>query len=453
MQKTYSRGIITFTLLMVSLIANSESYALPFAITPTVGTSLPTGVISGQTATALYTVTNNTGSVRAGNFVKYLPPNVNQVATDPSQTDLCGSTFTLNPKGASGSSCTLELLISGSVNANDPDPHHHLFVCFPGGITCAGTPNPLNITATTPTAFTQAYVGNFGTNTVSLCSINTNTGTLNVCQDSGAGAIFDFPAGISLNQMGTLAYVANFGGSVGTTVSQCSINASSGQLSECVNADGDGSAIFAGPLGVTLDLLGTHAYVGNLGDNTVSVCTVNASSGKLEACFVTGGPFMGPVMAFDASGTRAYVSNTADGSISLCNINTSTGALSGCANADGDGSAVFNGPAFMSITASGTRLYVSDNGGGGGTSVSFCSINLITGKLFACQDSGVGPVFNGPVGVVLNAATTQMYVPNNAGTTVSLCSINASTGQLISCSNSDGDGSAVFSSPSGVALK
>ena len=128
------------------LTCNSISYALPFGIAPKSGTSLPTQVFSGQVATALYTVTNNTQSQRSGSYVKYLPPNVTQVTTDATYPDLCGSTFTLQKSGASGSSCTLELAVAGAVNANDPDPHHHLFVCFSGGTTCAGTNYPLNVT-------------------------------------------------------------------------------------------------------------------------------------------------------------------------------------------------------------------------------------------------------------------------------------------------------------------
>ena len=80
-----------------------------------------------------------------GNFIRYLPPNVTQIVADNSYPDLCTSSFTLQPKNTPGDSCTLQLLISGVVNANDPNPAHHLFACFPGGKTCAGTLYPLNV--------------------------------------------------------------------------------------------------------------------------------------------------------------------------------------------------------------------------------------------------------------------------------------------------------------------
>lgn len=127
-------------------VFSTVSYALPFSIVPK--NSLPTEVVEGQTAIALYTVTNNTAKDIADNFVKYLPPNVEQVTFDPSIPDLCEERFALEANdGTPGRkiSCTLELKVSGPVDANDPNPHQHLFVCFPGGLTCAGTESPLNV--------------------------------------------------------------------------------------------------------------------------------------------------------------------------------------------------------------------------------------------------------------------------------------------------------------------
>jgi hypothetical protein len=127
-------------------------YALPFTITPKAGTTLPTSVAQNSTVTAYYTVTNNTGSQRLGNFVKFLPPNVSQITMGGTYANTCGATFTLTPAGASGSSCTLQLLVSGAVDANDALQQHHLFVCFPGGLACSGTNYSLNVsvTATAP---------------------------------------------------------------------------------------------------------------------------------------------------------------------------------------------------------------------------------------------------------------------------------------------------------------
>lgn len=133
--------LFSFFMLLVSTV----SYALPFNIVPKSGVPLPTRVSAGSAVAAYYTVSNQTISQRNNNFVKYLPVNVTQVSTGGTFADTCGETFNLSPRGQAGSSCTLQLTVSGPVDPNDPDPHHHLFVCFPSGLTCAGTSFPLNV--------------------------------------------------------------------------------------------------------------------------------------------------------------------------------------------------------------------------------------------------------------------------------------------------------------------
>lgn len=448
------RNLLSLTVFIVCSIASTGSYALPFSITPTTGATLPTQVLPGQTVTALYTVSNNTCSVRSGNFVKYLPPNVTQVTIDPAYPDLCGSTFTLNPRGTTGSSCTLELKISGNVNANDPNPHHHLFVCFPGGITCAGTPNPLNVSTMTPSSPKRVYVSNYSANTVSLCSVNSSTGQLILCQDSGAGAVFSTPIDISFNPAKSRLYAGNFNNSAGTSVQDCSVNTATGTLSGCANVDGDGSAVFSGPSHVAFNASGTQGYVSNLASGIISLCSVNLTTGQFTECAGAGSGFSFPVeLKLTTGGTRAYVGNDASSTtVSLCSVNTTTGALTGCVNSDGDGSAVFSGPAFMAFNANESRVYISNNNSGTGTTVSVCAVNLVTGKLSSCQDSGAGAIFNSPGSVNLNPANTLLYIANQTGTSVTLCSVNASTGLLSGCTNADGDGSAVFSGPAGIIL-
>jgi len=157
-------------LLVLSFIS-FNAYALPFSIYPKSGTSLPTQVLPGEAVSAFYTITNNTGSLRNNNYIKYLPPNVTQITFNRYFPDLCGSTFNLQPNGKAGDSCTLELSITGVVNANDPIPQHHLFACFPGGATCAGTNFPLNVTLVENAL---VAVGSYSINAASLPGIATS---------------------------------------------------------------------------------------------------------------------------------------------------------------------------------------------------------------------------------------------------------------------------------------
>jgi hypothetical protein len=128
---------------LVLLAVNATCFALPFNVYPAV--SLPTFVQTGGSVAAYYVVTNNANKTLNNNFVKYLPPNVAQITTDATIGNLCGPTFNLAANGVPGDTCILELSVSGAVNANDPDPHHHLFVCLFGGVLCAGTNFPLSV--------------------------------------------------------------------------------------------------------------------------------------------------------------------------------------------------------------------------------------------------------------------------------------------------------------------
>ena len=135
------------------LLLNTVSYAVPLSIVPKSGATQPESITPGYNVTAYYTVTNETASERNGNFVKYLPTNVSQVTTGGAYADTCGATFDL---AASGGSCTLELSISDVVTPSS-NPLNNLFVCFPGGKTCAGTSYPLNVPLSAWLPLTVSY--------------------------------------------------------------------------------------------------------------------------------------------------------------------------------------------------------------------------------------------------------------------------------------------------------
>ena len=129
-----------YLLLPLLLSMSVSSYALPLNLTLPAGTALPTTVANGGLDFAYYTVQNNTPDVRSGNFVKWLPTHVIQNTSSGSN---CGATFTLQPKGTAGDSCTLKLNITGSTapDGSQPSDHQKLLVCFVGGKTCTG-PGP-----------------------------------------------------------------------------------------------------------------------------------------------------------------------------------------------------------------------------------------------------------------------------------------------------------------------
>ena len=110
----------------------------------------------GYNITAYYTVYNNTNSIRKGNYVKYLPTNVEQVTIGGDYANTCGASFDL---AANGGSCTLQLSVSGAVDSGNlkTNPHNYLFVSFPGGISGSGTAYPLKVTISPWLPLTVSY--------------------------------------------------------------------------------------------------------------------------------------------------------------------------------------------------------------------------------------------------------------------------------------------------------
>ena len=148
---------ITFAgVIGVTFLSTQAAYALVFNIVPKSGTSLPTTVPYNGSVYAFYTVQNNTSMVRYGNTVRNLPANVSNVTTHSFYSDTCGASFDLAPKGQSGDSCTLQLLISGAVNGL-PKP----FVCFAGNTKggCAGTNSQLNVTVESAVNYSWTNTG------------------------------------------------------------------------------------------------------------------------------------------------------------------------------------------------------------------------------------------------------------------------------------------------------
>lgn len=415
------------------LLFSTASFALPFNIMPKAGFPLPIYVPVGGTVTAYYTVSNNTVSQRNGNYVKYLPPNVSQVTSGVTFGDTCGTTFNLTAKGESGSSCTLQLTVSGAVNSNDPNPHQHLFVCFPGGKTCAGTNFPLNVVQLAP--LNMAYVANSGANNIIFCKVSEAAfNTLAPFTDCIASdPIFNTPLGITFNALNTLAYVVNRGNS---TVSLCRVGAN-GALINCANT-GSG---FAGPGSLALNSTNTFAYVTNAaGSNRVSVCSVNAVTGNLSGCADTGPVFNDPLgIALNPASTFAYIADPVT-NVFVCAVNNMTGALSGCV-ATGSG---FTGPTSVAINSANTFAYVTNFN----STVSVCAINSSTGALSGCVPTGSG--FDLPVGIAFNPAGTFIYVSNSnpAANNISACAVNNTTGALSDCVIA----ATGFSQPTGLAL-
>lgn len=262
-----------------------------------------------------------------------------------------------------------------------------------------------------------------GSNTISVCAVDPTTGTLSACQDAG-GSGFNLPYGIAIDAKGQHAYIANY---LTNTVSVCTI-ANTGQLSSC-QTTGSG---FINPIDIAWINLSNNpstafVYVVNQGHG-ISKCNI-AADGTLNNCQDTGNGFYDPSsIAFNTMNTYAYVTDSSRNKVSVCAVDPTTGALSACQDAGGSG---FNFPFGITIDNTSTNAYVVNRHN---NTVLQCSIKP-DGTFSSCQPTGSG--FSGPTDIALlnlsnNPPTAFVYVTNQNNNTVSKCNI-ATDGTLSSC--------------------
>lgn len=286
-----------------------------------------------------------------------------------------------------------------------------------------------------------AYVTNYNIGTISLCNVDSTTGTIgDNCTTAASG--FNVPRRIVLNPAGTLAYIVaeGFGGATGG-VKLCQVNAATGLLTSCAST-GDFSGLSA-PSDITFSSSGARAYVTDVAGGKIFLCDANSSTGALSGCanILSTNALQVTGIVLNPVGTIAYYSLAGiSDTVTYCSVNTSTGLLSNC-QTTGSG---FSDPEAITLNANGTYAYVSNNTAG---TISVCSVDASTGALSACTDTS--NLFNGRGGVEFNAAGTLAYFPSITTDLVYQCNVNASTGLLSGCVNSGG---ATFSNPSGIAF-
>ena len=147
-------------------------------------------------------------------------------------------------------------------------------------------------------------------------------------------------------------------------------------------------------------------------------------------------------IAINSYGTIAYIANSGANTVSQCAVNISTGALSGCINSGGTG---FDQPMGITLNTDGTIAYVANYGGG---TVSQCVINSQTGALSGCVNNVT--IFTYARNVALNTVAygPVAYVAPFGSSNILQCMISQ-TGGLSGCVDSDGTG---FNNVSSITL-
>ena len=264
-----------------------------------------------------------------------------------------------------------------------------------------------------------AYAANSGDNTVSIYTVNADTGKL---RHNGYALTGTSPQSVTVDPSGKFAYVANYGSN---TVSGYKINNATGAL-DPIGSSPTGT----NPYSVTIDPSGKFVYVANFGAASVSAYTIDGTTGALTQIdadsgtpgvqnFPSGSQPLSVII--DASGKFAFTA-TNGGQVSAYTINPGTGALTSAGT-------VTTGEAMRSVAVdpSGKYVYVAATLNFG--HVLAYSVNATTGALSPVAGSPFS-TGNFPIAVAVDPSGKFVYVANYSSASVSQFSIDPGTGAL-----------------------
>jgi len=283
-------------------------------------------------------------------------------------------------------------------------------------------------TATSPDQY--VYVANYSSKTVSSYTSSSGALTAGAAPSTGNG-----PYSIAVDPAGKFAYVANNNAS---TLSAYSIT---GGVLAAIDTDssitGTQYSIATGtsPRSIAIHPSGKFAYGANYGTDSVSAYSIDAAGAlaRIDSDGLTAGnqtsipARSNPVsIAIDPTGSFAYVANSGDASVSVYSIDATTGALTAM---DADGSGISSNtyisagttPYSVAVDPTSSYLYVANEGSS--TVSAFDIGNNGAGTL-----SAKGPIsdhVSNPVAIAIHPALAYAYVVNTGNNTVSVYSMSS----------------------------
>lgn len=257
----------------------------------------------------------------------------------------------------------------------------------------------------------QAYFANFGAGTVGQCKVNPADGTITTC--TATASLCTQPASIVAPGNG-FAYIPCFGSN---NVMRCAISPL-GPLQNCVATS---ASSFSNPYGIAF--AGSWVFINNWSGNFVSRCTFSSTTNDITGCVnagVTGVTLSTP--SFNAVYGSYLYTTSSNGiqSIVKCSINAATGALSSCAVTG----PTFTSPFGISVNTAGSYAYVVTRGST--VAVWACPITAGTGAFGTCVNTGATGL-NGPYGIVVSRTLPYLYVSNGGSNTGLKCTVSGAT--------------------------
>jgi hypothetical protein len=193
-------------------------------------------------------------------------------------------------------------------------------------------------------------------NTVIRCSI-ADTGDVGHIVGAGSCTTNTPSSGFNVNQprgieiVNNVAYITN---ASGNSVTECAVDASTGDFTSCAVASVAGGFTMVSPTGIAI--LGSTAFVTNYDYNYVTECAISAS-GSLTSCkksTVAGGfEYMNGPQGITISNSKAYIVSYWTNRLSVCEI--ADGTITACsATVDN----AFHGS--VGVAATGSTVYATN---------------------------------------------------------------------------------------------
>jgi len=279
--------------------------------------------------------------------------------------------------------------------------------------------SPFNIAVNA--AGTFAYVTNYSRDNVAMYSIPSNgilTPLSTPTVSTGTG-----PRAIAINPARTFAYVTNWDGGNGSTVSNYSINPSTGILSLISASTMDNNGVSD----IAINSAGTFAYVTSETTSNIEICDINLTTGEVNQIGTTSPVRPQTFIVISPNGKFLYATNYSNNSVTMFSINQITGAILPLTPPT---IATGVNPGDIVINPAGTFAYVANNSS---DTISMYAIDSVSGVLtpLLVPTRATGPV---PYGLAINAAGTFAYVTNSGnapgGNSVWRFAIDPVTGQL-----------------------
>jgi len=229
---------------------------------------------------------------------------------------------------------------------------------------------------------------------------------------------------VAVDPSGKFAYAADGGafpaGSFGgdSSVSMYTINSTTGALTSIGMI-----AAGYGPDSVAVDPAGKFAYVANFDSNDVSMYTIDATTGALASIGTIAAGTSPDSVAVDPAGKFAYVTNFNSNDVSMYTIDAATGALTFIGSI-----AAGTNPFSVAVDPAGKFAYVANwTGSNADGSVSMYTIDATTGVL---TPTGTIATELSPTSIAIHPSGKFAYVANSGSNSVSMYSIDTATGTL-----------------------